>query len=107
MRVKALGWCAVGCVLVAGAPRGEAAPHFQDLGFLLGDNRSVATAISANGAVVVGQSFSGNPAASFRWTSAGGMQDLGTLPGGNDQSAATVVSADGSVIGGYATTFSP
>jgi probable HAF family extracellular repeat protein len=37
----------------------------------------------------------------FRWTASGGMQDLGTLPGGN-YSAAYDVSADGAVVVGSA-----
>jgi probable HAF family extracellular repeat protein len=65
-----------------------------DLG-TLGD-QSQANAVSADGAVVVGDS--NNHA--FRWTSAGGMTDLGTL--GGNYSEAEAVSADGSVVVGSA-----
>jgi probable HAF family extracellular repeat protein len=55
--------------------------------------------VSANGAVVVGgaENAAGQRRA-FRWEN-GVMQDLGTLPGGN-QSAAWGVSADGAVVVG-------
>jgi probable HAF family extracellular repeat protein len=73
----------------------------QDLGTLGGD-RSEAYGVSADGSVVVGsaQNAAGNWRA-FRWTAAGGMQDLGTLPGGCCSSAFGV-SADGSVVVGVA-----
>jgi probable HAF family extracellular repeat protein len=67
----------------------------------LGGSKSAANGVSADGSVVVGWAYNaaGLPRA-FRWTAAGGMQDLGT-PGG-DLSEAYGVSADGSVVVGYA-----
>jgi probable HAF family extracellular repeat protein len=78
--------------------RWTAPTGMQDLGNLPGQGRTVATALSADGASVVGYSGS-HP---FRWTLAGGMQDLGTLPGGT-QAFAFGVSADGQVVCGYGT----
>ncbi|GIV15994.1 MAG: hypothetical protein KatS3mg022_1429 [Armatimonadota bacterium] len=83
-----------------------AAPVFAQkiiwLGTLPGGGESLAYGVSADGSVVVGEvrNASGLPRA-FRWTSGGGMQDLGTL--GGDHSWAYGVSADGSVVVGWAT----
>jgi probable HAF family extracellular repeat protein len=68
----------------------------------LGGDRSYAYGVSADGAVVVGAAQ--NAAwqwRAFRWTASGGMQNLGTLPGGYD-SFANAVSADGAVVFGRA-----
>jgi probable HAF family extracellular repeat protein len=56
--------------------------------------------VSADGSVVVGGLNAAGQARAFRWTAAGGMQDLGTL--GGSESEAHGVSADGSVVVGWA-----
>ena len=64
---------------------------------------SEATGVSADGSVVVGASrasTAANGTEAFRWTSDGGMQGLGDLPGNSFFSRATDVSADGSVVVG-------
>jgi probable extracellular repeat, HAF family len=72
----------------------------QDLG-TLGGYESVASGVSADGAVVVGWSYdAAGRSRAFRWTASGGMQDLGTL--GGDRSGASGVSADGAVVVGGA-----
>jgi probable HAF family extracellular repeat protein len=60
---------------------------------------SYALAISSDGSTVVG--VAQYTARAFRWTEAGGVQDLGVLPGGLD-SIAWAVNADGSVVVGEA-----
>jgi probable HAF family extracellular repeat protein len=74
----------------------------QDLG-TLGVKLSFANGVSANGSVVVGSAWwnAAEQRHAFRWTASGGMQDLGTLPGGSG-SAARGVSADGSIVVGDA-----
>ena len=70
------------------------AQSFTYLGYLR-FSPSEATGASADGSVIVGKASNGN---AFRWTAAGGMQDLGTL--GGYGSAAYDVSDNGSVIVG-------
>ena len=70
------------------------------LGYLPGfDTASRAHAASHDGSVVVGYSQGGGGQKPFRWTSAGGMVDLGTL--GGTFTRANGVSADGSVVVGF------
>jgi probable HAF family extracellular repeat protein len=68
----------------------------------LGGVWSKANAVSANGAVIVGQSDNGTSAEAFVYQD-GAMTGLGFLPGGSFSSA-TGVSADGSVIVGFSET---
>jgi probable HAF family extracellular repeat protein len=72
----------------------------QELGYLTDDEfYSEATAVSADGSIVVGTDISSVYNA-FRWTQDEGMQGLGDLPGGDFESFASGVSADGSTIVG-------
>jgi probable HAF family extracellular repeat protein len=83
------------------------AQTFTGLGFLPGQNESRAMAVSGDGSVVVG--YSGPPvqpfytARAFRWTRAGGLQEIGALPPAA-WSEAEGVSADGSVVVGWSGT---
>lgn len=67
----------------------------QSLGEPLDATDSRATAVSADGTVVVGSSGDG----AFRWTQESGMQDLGHLPGATT-TIATAISANGATIVG-------
>jgi probable HAF family extracellular repeat protein len=71
------------------------------LGVLPDGRYSYAFDVSADGAVVVGEAENvAGQFRAFRWTAAGGMQDLGTL--GGRESLAYAVSADGAVVVGWA-----
>jgi probable HAF family extracellular repeat protein len=61
---------------------------------------SYAWDVSADGAVVVGDSESASGLQAFRWTASGGMVGLGDLPGGPFHSTATATSCDASVVVG-------
>jgi len=62
---------------------------------------SRATAVSADGQVVVGCAYYTGGFLAFRWTQSGGMSPLGDLPGGILHSEAKAVSADGAVVVGF------
>jgi probable HAF family extracellular repeat protein len=64
---------------------------------------SEALGVSWDGQVAVGRSPTATSAEAFRWTSAGGMVGLGSLPGSatGSSSEAYAASADGSVVVGY------
>lgn len=73
-----------------------------DFGLDVGPSQSTAWGISGNGSVVVGGEFPSSLTGSahpFRWSQAGGYQDLG-LPTGFASGTATDANNDGSVIAG-------
>jgi probable HAF family extracellular repeat protein len=61
---------------------------------------SEATAVSADGSVIVGNTIGANGPLASRWTAATGFVPIGALPGAGT-SFATAVNADGSVVVGY------
>ena len=73
-----------------------------DMGSLNGNPETdgLAFAVSADGEVVVGESYGSNGREAFRWTPTGGMVGLGDLAGGTFSSEAVDISADGSRIVG-------
>jgi probable HAF family extracellular repeat protein len=88
-------------VVVAWAAQPSQAQRLIWLGTLPGGYGSVARGVSADGSVVVGSARNAAELLrAFRWTTSGGIQDLGTL--GGDSSWALGVSADGSVVVGSA-----
>ncbi len=93
-----LGLSAAGRQVATGDPprwaAGRAAVTITNLGVLPGGSSSSARGVSGDGSVVVGESAY----RAFRWTAAGGMQNLGTSGGWS--SAANGVSADGSAVVG-------
>lgn len=75
---------------------------FELLGDLPGGSvRSVATAVSADGAIVTGRGETSTSTLAWVWTAATGMQALPS-PGSEDYSLANSISDDGSVIAGEA-----
>ena len=101
--VLALGLAGPGLTQVRDSSSNVAAATFRSLGDLPGGGfLSEATAVSADGAVVVGKSASSSSGEeAFRWTSALGLVGLG-VPQDALTSTATDVSADGTVIVGWA-----
>jgi probable HAF family extracellular repeat protein len=89
----------------------------NDLGAIGGiTGNSQATAVNANGTVVVGESEYATGATAtttttqlhaYRWTSAGGMVDLGTIGGATGLSQALAVNASGSVVVGWSAANDP
>jgi probable HAF family extracellular repeat protein len=84
--------------LVPGAALAEA--HFQGLGFLPDKFPTTqAYGVSGDGGVVAGLG-SAAPRSAFRWTEAGGIEDLGSLGGTFFRSDAWDVSEDGATVVG-------
>lgn len=99
------GSVVVGNFYYGGAFRWSSAAGMQDLGHFPGRLYAQAFDVSDDGSVVVGSSGTWTTSTgwayldAFRWTSAGGMQDLGTMPG-DARSEAIGVSGDGSIVVG-------
>ncbi len=87
---------------VAGIWR-ESTGVWESLGYLPNalecPSRSSGYELSADGTVACGLSWDGCNARAFRWTQAGGMQEMEYLVNGNAR--ASVMSADGSVLAGF------
>ena len=81
---------------------------FQGLGQMPGSMAGGGTyvnAVSGDGSTVVGYAwFSGSATRPYRWTAAGGFEDLGTLGGECSNGRAYAVSFDGSVVVGTSCT---
>jgi uncharacterized membrane protein len=95
---------------VVGQTNGRAALHLSgtyfDLGTLPGDSGSIATGVSYDNAVVVGMSRNPGTATdtAVRWTSATGMQPLGSTSSGDRGVHANGCSASGAVVVGSTAT---
>ena len=74
------------------------------LGGLSASGVSLATAVSGNGAVVVGGAIATTGTQAFRWDAINGLVGLGYFPGGGFHSYARGVSTDGTYIVGSAST---
>ena len=95
--------CATIFSVAATVELAAAVVSFHGLGDLPGgDISSGASAVSADGMVVVGSSHSASGIEAYRWSLLEGIVALGDLAGGDFDSRATSVSADGSVIVGNA-----
>jgi probable HAF family extracellular repeat protein len=94
--------------LIVTAPAVAQTGSVINLGVALGDSAAFATAVNADGSVVVGMTGLPNSLTghALRWTAATGMVDIGIPPPGQswNYSAAYGVSADGSVVAGAAQT---
>ena len=81
------------------------AVNFTPLGDLAGGSfTSSATDVSSDGSVVAGTGRSTNGVEAFRWTSAGGMEGLGSTSSLFFLSEAKAISSDGSVVVGFSPT---
>lgn len=112
-RSAAAGVSSDGSVIV-GQSRTDAGDHseafrwsstvgVQLLGALPGGLESAATAVSGNGASIVGWSESAAGRQAFLWAGSG-MTPLGDLAGGAFESVALATTADGAIVVGTATT---
>lgn len=100
------GSVAVGTFFPGGAFRWSSIGGMQNLGTFPGQIYAQALDVSDDGSVVVGSSGTWTTSTgwfyldAFRWTAAGGMQDLGLMPG-DARSEAVGVSGDGSIVVGW------
>ena len=102
-----VGWRNSPTSITQRAFRWTEAGGMADLGELIAGGFSLATDVSLDGLVIVGQAASDTEFANghaFRWTGADGMVDLGGFGGVDDihSSIATATNGDGSVVVGQA-----
>lgn len=75
-------------------------PSITGVGILPGGLGSGVSALSADGRAATGNArTTGTDSHLFRWTAAGGMQDLGTLPGGTFVNVGGVTADGGAIVG--------
>ena len=101
MKTQTILFLAIIAWLFSSAATYATTASFQGLGDLPGGSVwSIASAVSADGSTVVGDSYSGSGREAFRWTSSGAMQGLGCLPADSFCSTGESVSGDGTVVVG-------
>ncbi len=79
----------------------------SSLGVFTGGTESLANGTNGDGSVIIGESGSnvgGTHTAAFRWTSGGGLVDLGNLGGSSLNARAFAVSSDGTIVVGESQT---
>ena len=101
MTIHSLLSSVAAAALLVAAPARSHAQSLSNPGHLPGANYAYGFGVAADGLSVVGLSDR-----AFRWTAAGGMQDLGTFPGGI-VSQAMAASDGGSFITGYGDSSQP
>jgi probable HAF family extracellular repeat protein len=101
--LSADGSVVVGIGAATDAMRWSAATGLQPLGTLPGGIAAIAIGVSADGSVIVGESWEPGGSQAFRWTASAGMSGLGHLLPAHQSSRAVGVSDDGSVIVGSST----
>ncbi|MEM9065227.1 MAG: PEP-CTERM sorting domain-containing protein [Planctomycetota bacterium] len=104
MRLTHQSISALGLFLAAA---NASAQSFMSLGVPDDALASYPAGISADGTTVVGTyTASGNASRAFRWTSAGGFEDLGTLTGETGTALGLAIDADGTTAAGWSNNFS-
>lgn len=76
------------------------ADGFQSLGTVPNGSYSTVVAVNGDGSAAAGQARLGSVEVAVRWTSAGGMEDLGHVGPGGSWSSAVAISADGEAVAG-------
>jgi probable HAF family extracellular repeat protein len=112
-RFVAVAWLMAATIAITGCGGGGGGgsptvdrAQFSSLGFPSGYESSEASAVSADGSVVVGTATAAiGDRQAFRWTASQGISGLGVLPGGA-HTMASGVSADGSIVVGNGDTSS-